>query len=84
MRRRSPHTIIRLEFPKKYLDEEFKTELDFAISCVAWQHELGTKVPHVQEFADRQCQLQSDANILRKITASRLTQQGLETLEVYE
>ena len=84
MRRRSPHTIIRLEFPKKYLDEEFKTELDFAISCVAWQHELGTKVPHVQEFADRQCQLQSDADILRKITASRLAQEGLETLEVYE
>jgi hypothetical protein len=84
MRRRSPHTIIRLEFPKKYLSNELKSELDFAISCVAWQHELGTKVPHVQEFADRQCQLKPEAAILRKVTASRLAQEGLETLEVYE
>ena len=84
MRRRKPHTIVRLEFPKKYLSTEFRSELDFAISCVAWQHELGTKVPHVQEFADRQCQLQSEAQILRKVTASRLSQEGLETLEVYE
>ena len=52
MRRRKPHTIVRLEFPKKYLSPELRPELDFAISCVAWQHELGTKVPHVQEFAD--------------------------------
>lgn len=84
MRRRKPHTIVRLEFPKKYLSTEFRSELDFAISCVAWQHELGTKVPHVQEFADRQCQLQSESQILRKVTASRLSQEGLETLEVYE
>lgn len=84
MRRRKPHTIVRLEFPKKYLSPELRPELDFAISCVAWQHELGTKVPHVQEFADRQCQLQSEAQILRKVTASRLSQEGLETLEVYE
>ena len=84
MRKRSPHTIIRLEFPKKYLEEEYRTELSFAISCVAWQHELGTKVPHIQEFADMQCQLQSEANVLRKVTASRLSEEGLETLEVYE
>ena len=84
MRKRKPHTIIRLEFPKKYLAEEYRSELNFAISCVAWQHEIGTKVPHVQEFADRQCQLQSEAKILRKVTASRLSQEGLETLEVYE
>ena len=84
MRRRSPNTIIRLEFPKKYLDEEFRSELDFAISCVAWQHELGVKVPHVQEFADAQCQVKAEAEILRKVTASRLVDEGLETLEVYE
>jgi hypothetical protein len=84
MRLRSPHIIIRLEFPKKYLSNEFKSDLDFAISCVAWQHEIGTKVPHVQEFADRQCQLNPEASVLRKVTASRLKQKGLETLEVYE
>lgn len=84
MRKRTPNTIIRLEFPKKYLDEEFRAELDFAISCVAWQHELGVKVPHVQEFADAQCQVNAEAEILRKVTASRLVDEGLETLEVYE
>ena len=84
MRKRSPHTIIRLEFPRKYVEDEFRSELDFAISCVAWQHELGVKVPHVQEFADAQCQVKAEAEILRKITASRLASEGLETLEVYE
>ena len=78
MRRRSPNTIIRLEFPKKYLDEEFRSELNFAISCVAWQHELGVKVPHVQEFADAQCQVKAEAEILRKVTASRLVDEGLK------
>jgi hypothetical protein len=84
MRKRTPNTIIRLEFPKKYLEGDYREKLDFAISCVAWQHELGVKVPHVQEFADAQCQVKAEAEILRKVTASRLVNEGLETLEVYE
>ena len=32
MRRRKPHTIVRLEFPKKYLSPELRPELNFAIA----------------------------------------------------
>jgi hypothetical protein len=81
MRKRHPNTIVRLEFPKKYLQSN---NLEWAISCVAWQHEIGSKVPHVQEFADRQCQVSSEVEILRKITASKLAENMLETMEVYE
>jgi len=83
MRKRAPHTIIRLEFPRKYLGNDLG-QLEWALQCVAWQHELGTKVPHVQEFADRQCQLKSEVQILKNITANTLLERGLETLEVYE
>ena len=50
--------------------------------CMATR--IGTKSPPHSEFADMQCQLQSEANVLRKVTASRLSEEGLETLEVYE
>ena len=83
MRKRKPHTIIRLEFPRKYLNSNPEL-LEWSLRCVAWQHELGTKVPHAQEFADRQCQLKSEAEILQKIARSSLLQKGLQTLEVYE
>ena len=83
MRKRKPHTIIRLEFPKKYLAEEYRSELNFAISCVAWQHEIGTKSPTFKslQIGNVNC---NPGKILRKVTASRLSQEGLETLEVYE
>lgn len=83
MRKRKPHTIIRLEFPRKYLNSD-RDLLDWSLKCVAWQHELGTKVPHVQESADRQCQLNSEVEIIQKITKSTLMNRGLETMEVYE
>ena len=82
MRKREPHTIIRIEFPRGYFSR--RGELEKAIRVVAWQHEIGTKVPEIQEAADRHCQLKAEANILRKITVGELTQKGLETLEVYE
>lgn len=82
MRRRSPETIIRMEFPRQYLSNP--ELLDWSLSCVAWQHELGSKVPHVQEFADRQCQLKSESQVLQKLTTSALMRRGLQTLEVYE
>lgn len=81
MRSRKPHSIIRLEFPRKFLLDE---SLEWGIQCVAWQHELGTRIPQIQEFADEQCQVSSEAEILRKITASQLLINGLETIEVYE
>jgi len=83
MRKREPHAIIRLEFPRIYLNSN-PDLLDWSLRCVAWQHELGTHVPHVQEFADRQCQLKSEIEIIQKITKSELWRKGLETLEVYE
>ena len=82
-RKRKPQTIIRLEFPRRYLHSNPEL-LDWSLKCVAWQHELGTKVPHVQEFADMQCQLKSESEILQKIARSALMRKGLETLEVYE
>ena len=83
MRKRKPHTIIRMEFPRKYLTSN-PDLLEWSLKCVAWQHELGTKVPQVQEFADVQCQVNSEVDILQKIARSSLMQRGLQTLEVYE
>ena len=56
--------------------------VDWAISCAAWQHELGTQVPHIQEMADMHCNLRKEASLLRKITGSELFRRGLDTLEV--
>ena len=83
MRRRAPHSVIRIEFPKEYF-LEFPDYLDWAISCIAWQHELGKKVPQVQEFADMKCQLKSEIRILQNVARGELLRKGLETLEVYE
>ena len=83
MRKRKPQTIIRMEFPRRYLFSDPEL-LDWSLKCVAWQHELGSKVPHVQEFADIQCQLKSESEILQKLARSALMRKGLETLEVYE
>ena len=81
MRRRAPHTIIRLEFPKFYLNKPEK--LDLAIK-VLLANELGSKVPEIQESADKHCQIKSESQIMRKIISSELEHKGLETLEVYE
>ena len=83
MRKRAPHSIVRIEFPRLYLNQN-REMLDWALSCVAWQHEIGNSVPHVQEFADRQCQLNSEIEILQNMARSELMSKGLETLEVYE
>ena len=83
MRKREPHSIIRIEFPKIYLNQD-REILDWSLSCVAWQHEIGNSVPLVQEFADRQCQLKSEITILQNMARSELMSKGLETLEVYE
>ena len=83
MRRRKPHSIIRIEIPKVYLLIN-RNMVDWAISCAAWQHELGTQVPHIQEMADMHCNLRKEASLLRKITGSELFRRGLDTLEVYQ
>ena len=82
MRKRAPNSIIRMEFPKYYLEKP--DQLDMAIRVVAWQHEIGVKVPQIQESADKHCQIKSESQLLRKIIASELATKGLETLEVYE
>jgi len=82
MRKREPHTIIRIEFPRHYLRDQ--KSLMRAVKIVAWQHEIGTKVPEIQEAADKHCQLKPESDLLRKITFSQLAIRGLETLEAYE
>ena len=83
MRKRKPHTIIRLEFPRAYLDSD-PIFLEWSLGCVAWQHELGTKVPQIQELADRRCQVTSEAELIQKITKNALMKKGLEAMETYE
>lgn len=84
MRRRKPHNIIRIEFPKTYLDDENLERLNWSLSCVAWQHEIGASVPMIQEAADSHCQVKAEVSILQNIARSELAKKGLATLEVYE
>ena len=84
MRKRKPHNIIRIEFPRIYLDDENLERLNWSLGFVAWQHEIGASVPMIQEAADSQCQVKAEVSILQNVARSELSKKGLGTLEVYE
>ncbi|MGK7392611.1 MAG: hypothetical protein ACNS60_19815 [Candidatus Cyclobacteriaceae bacterium M2_1C_046] len=77
-----PQTFIRLEIPS-FMYEENKELVEYAISIVAWQHELGGKAPYIQLVADDLCQLSHEKELLEKQTLAALSKKNLELAERY-
>lgn len=82
MRRESPNTVIRLEIPR-FMWERSPQKVNEAISIVAWQLDLGVKAPYIQIKADELCQLNSEIELLRMQTSSKLFEKKIYLSEVY-
>lgn len=80
--RTSPHTYIRLEFPKLFYDRDPK-KVEEAIQVISWQHELGRHAPLVQLLADQRCQLGSEKLILERQTNAALLKFNLDFPQEY-
>ena len=79
--RKDTNTIIRLEFPKSISMKSL--EPIFRDSCVAWQHELGVKFHMSKNSQMLNVKSRQKPKFFAR-SASRLVDEGLETLEVYE
>ncbi|MEQ9231587.1 MAG: DNA double-strand break repair nuclease NurA [Cyclobacteriaceae bacterium] len=75
-----PHSFLRIEIPKMFWENN-PEQVEFAISVVAWQHELGGGFPLVLQAAKEQSSLSHDRMILEQQMHSAFNQRDLELIE---
>jgi hypothetical protein len=80
--RTRPYTYIRLEIPVFFYKRD-PAYVENAIRIIAWQHELGKSAPLIQMLADKRCSLESEKQIIERITDTALKKRKLEFLQTY-
>ncbi|HMQ78581.1 MAG TPA: hypothetical protein PKE39_01295 [Ignavibacteria bacterium] len=79
-KRTKPYNFIRLEIPK-FMWEKNKALVEFAISVVIWQYELGGSKPLVLKAALERCELDHEKNIIEQQMKAAFEKKKLDLIE---